>query len=58
MFREIRNYALHPVEDHDRDREAWLTETGATLLAIAARRYFVKLANLQNRLAESPPVTT
>lgn len=44
MFREVRNYALHPVEEHDGDRETWLTETGATLLAIAARRYFVKLA--------------
>lgn len=51
MFREVRNYGLHPVEEHDSDRETWLTETGATLLAIAARRYFVKLANLQGRLA-------
>jgi hypothetical protein len=52
MFREVRNYALHPVEDHDDDRETWLTETGATLLAIAARRYFVKLADLRGRLSE------
>lgn len=49
MFREVRNYALHPVEPHDGDRETWLTETGATLLAIAARRYFVKLAALRDR---------
>ncbi|WP_404436726.1 hypothetical protein LG322_00225 [Microbacterium aerolatum] len=53
MFREVRNYALHPVEDHDGDRETWLTETGATLLAIAARRYFVKLAELQQRFTTS-----
>ena len=51
MFREVRNYALHPVEEHDGDRETWLTETGATLLAIAARRYFVKLASLRDGLA-------
>lgn len=51
MFREVRNYALHPVEEHDGDRETWLTETGATLLAIAARRYFVKLGGLRDRLA-------
>ena len=49
MFREVRNYALHPVEEHDGDRETWLTETGATLLAISARRYFVKLAGLLDR---------
>ena len=55
LFREIRNYALHPVEEHDTDREAWLTETGATLLAIAARRYFVKLAGLQTQLAARGP---
>ena len=53
MYREVRNYALHPVEDHDGDRETWLTETGATLLAIASRRYFVKMTALQRRLAES-----
>lgn len=53
MFREVRNYALHPVEAHDQDRETWLTQTGATLLAIAARRYFIKLAELQRRLAAS-----
>lgn len=51
MLRDVRNYALHPVEPHDGDRETWLTETGATLLAISARRYFVKLADLRNRLA-------
>lgn len=50
MFREVRNYALHPVEPHDNDRETWLTETGATLIAIGARRYFVKLADLRDRL--------
>lgn len=50
LFRDVRNYALHPVEGHDRDRETWLTETGATLLAIAARRYFVKLDGLRTRL--------
>jgi hypothetical protein len=55
MFREVRNYALHPVEDHDGDRETWLTETGATLLAIAARRYFVKMAGLRERLAAEQP---
>ncbi|WP_106848507.1 hypothetical protein [Blastococcus sp. Marseille-P5729] len=52
MYREVRNYALHPVEEHDGDRETWLTETGATLLAIAARRYFVKMAELQRRFLE------
>lgn len=52
MFREVRNYALHPVEAHDGDRETWLTETGATLLAIAARRYFVKMEGLRVRLAK------
>lgn len=57
MFREIRNYALHPVEDHDADRETWLTETGATLLAIAARRYFVKLAQLGHRFETAGPAT-
>lgn len=51
LFREIRNYALHPVEEHDADRETWLTETGATLLMISARRYFVKLSRLHARLA-------
>lgn len=55
MFREVRNYALHPVEEHDSDRETWLTETGATLLAIAARRYFVKMARLRNRLSADQP---
>ncbi|WP_156969622.1 hypothetical protein [Knoellia subterranea] len=53
MFREVRNYALHPVEPHDGDRETWLTETGATLLTVAARRYFVKLADLRERLIGS-----
>lgn len=53
MFREVRNYALHPVEDHDSDCETWLTETGATLLATASRRYFVKMADLQRRLVEN-----
>ncbi|RNL62863.1 hypothetical protein EFK50_14110 [Nocardioides marmoriginsengisoli] len=43
-FRDVRNYALHPVTEHDADREAWLDEAGATLLAVAARRYFVKMA--------------
>ena len=52
LFRDIRNYALHPVEDDDEDRQTWLTESGATLLAIAARRYFVRLSELQARLAE------
>ncbi|GAB2456710.1 hypothetical protein GCM10027062_41150 [Nocardioides hungaricus] len=55
MFREVRNYALHPVEAHDGDRETWLTETGATLLAIASRRYFVKMAGLRDRLAGEQP---
>lgn len=50
LFRDVRNYALHPAEGHDHDRETWLTETGATLLAIAARRYFVKLEGLRVRL--------
>ena len=52
LFRDIRNYALHPVEDDDEDRQTWLTESGATLLAIAGRRYFVRLSDLQARLAE------
>lgn len=55
MFREVRNYALHPVEAHDGDRETWLTETGATLLAIAARRYFVKMDRLRTRLSDKGP---
>jgi hypothetical protein len=46
QFRDIRNYALHPTQEHEADREAWLTEAGATVLAIAARRYFVKMAEL------------
>lgn len=53
IFREVRNYALHPVEPHDGDRETWLTETGATLLAIAARRYFLKLDDFRGRLTRS-----
>lgn len=55
-FRDIRNYALHPVEDHDADRESWLTQTGATVLMLSARRYLVKLADLLDRLnaGESP----
>jgi len=53
LFRDIRNYALHPIEDgDDEDRQTWLTESGATLLAIAGRRYFVRLSDLQARLAE------
>ena len=52
LFRDIRNYALHPVED-DEDRQAWLTESGATLLAIAGRRYFVRLSGLHARLTRS-----
>ena len=47
LFREIRNYALHPVEEHDADREMCLTGTGATLLAISARRYLLKLSDLR-----------
>lgn len=58
-FRDIRNYALHPVEDHDADRESWLTQTGATVLMLSARRYLVKLADLLDRLngqpASAPP---
>ncbi len=46
-FRDIRNYALHPRAETEADREGWLTEAGATLLAMGARRYFVKLADLQ-----------
>jgi hypothetical protein len=45
-YRDIRNYALHPTREQDTDREAWLTEAGSTVLAIAARRYLVKLAEL------------
>ena len=45
-FRDIRNYALHPAGQHETDREAWLTETGATVLAIASRRYLVKMFEL------------
>jgi len=58
-FRDIRNYALHPVEDHDADRESWLTQTGATVLMLSARRYLVKLADLLDRLnaSESPAPT-
>lgn len=55
LYREIRNYALHPVHPHDGDRETWLTETGATLLAISARRYLVKLADLLARFRGSTP---
>lgn len=54
LFRDIRNYALHPVEDHDADREAWLTETGATMLTIAARRYFLKLTSFREALTAPP----
>lgn len=54
LFRDIRNYALHPVEDHDQDRQSWLTEAGATVLTIAARRYFVKLSDLQHKLRGIP----
>ncbi|RZU10715.1 hypothetical protein EV645_7183, partial [Kribbella rubisoli] len=51
LFRDIRNYALHPVEEHDQDREVWLSETGATLLSISARRYFIKMAAVQEALS-------
>jgi hypothetical protein len=51
LFRAIRNYALHPIEEHDQDREVWLSETGATLLTISARRYFVKMARLEEMLS-------
>lgn len=44
-LRDIRNYALHPV-DEDQHLDAWLTESGATVLTVAARSYFVKLAGL------------
>lgn len=47
-YRDIRNYALHPTREHETDREAWLTETGATVLAIAARRYLVKMVELMS----------
>jgi hypothetical protein len=53
-YRDIRNYALHPIGAHDTDREAWLTEAGATVLAIAARRYFVKLAELLTAFGVAP----
>ena len=53
-YRDIRNYALHPTREHDTDREAWLTETGATVLAIAVRRYLVKLAEV-SALGQVPP---
>jgi hypothetical protein len=46
QFRDLRNYALHPTQEHEADREAWLTEAGATVLAIAACRYIVKMAEL------------
>lgn len=54
QFRDIRNYALHPTGEHEADREAWLTEAGATVLAIAARRYFVKMAELMGSLSDRP----
>ncbi|MCP3424820.1 hypothetical protein NBM05_01925 [Rothia sp. AR01] len=54
MFREVRNYALHVIETHDGDRETGFAETDATLLAIAARRYFVKLADLRDQLSSFP----
>lgn len=45
-FRDIRNYALHPVDALDADREAWLSEAGCAVLLISSRRYFVRLAGL------------
>ena len=54
QFRDIRNYALHPAGEHDAEREAWLTEAGATVLAIAARRYFVKMAALMDIVTDNP----
>lgn len=43
--------ALHPIDEHDQEREVWLSETGATLLTISARRYFVKMARLEEMLS-------
>ena len=51
-FRDIRNYALHPVEDHDHDREAWLTAAGATVLTLTARRYLSKMAQLLDAIED------
>jgi len=45
-FRDVRNYGLHPRDDHDEDREVPLTESGATVLVLQARRYLTKLAGL------------
>jgi hypothetical protein len=52
-LRDIRNYALHPVEDLDADREAWLTEAGCATLMLSTRRYFVRLAELHEALLNS-----
>ncbi len=49
-FRDIRNYALHPVDALDADREAWLSEAGCAVLLISSRRYFVRLAGLLTTL--------
>ena len=45
---------LGAVGEHDAEREAWLTEAGATVLAIAARRYFVKMAALMDIVTDNP----
>lgn len=58
LLRDVRNYALHPIEPHDADRETWLTEAGATLLALSARRYLAKLAHLQELGATAPAHVT
>jgi hypothetical protein len=47
QFREIRNYALHPREARTDHHETWLGQTGATILAIGARSYFLKLESLR-----------
>lgn len=52
-LRDIRNYALHPVDELDSDREAWLSEAGCAVLVIASRRYFVRLAQLLDALETS-----
>lgn len=51
-MRDIRNYALHPARD-DAELHAWLTEAGATVLTVASRTYFVKLADLMREYGGS-----
>lgn len=52
-LRDLRNYGLHPVGEHDEDREAAFTEAGAAALFMTAPRYFRQLDRVRVNLADS-----